>query len=152
MATISNSIPHEQRTAYEPREPAIEQVTLAQIREVNEAVRVLRLDTVDPQRAINFMPGQWLDVMIPGMPQAGGFTITSTPLQARPSSHGRPYLELAVQKSRNPPAKWLWRPEADILGARLAVRVGGSFFWPPTRLNVNEIDRLVLVAGGVGIK
>lgn len=151
MATISDSVPHEQRTAHEPRESGIEQVTLSHIREVNDSIRLLRLSTVDPKRSIKFNPGQWLDVFVPGLPQAGGFTITSTPFQARPT-HGHPYLELAVQKSRNPPAKWLWQPTLDILGTQLLVRPGGSFYWPPARLEVDKIDRLVLVAGGVGIK
>lgn len=30
-----------------------------------------------------FLPGQWLDVYVPGVPKAGGFTITSTPSRAR---------------------------------------------------------------------
>ena len=98
------------------------------------------------------MPGQWLDTFIPGLPKAGGFTITSTPTQARPSKHSAPYLELAIQKSSNPPAQWLWQPQNDILGSQLVVRVGGSFTWPPPHLKVSAIDRLVLVAGGVGIK
>lgn len=77
--------------------------------------------------------------------------MTSTPSEAQPSSHSPPYLELAVQKSTNPPAQWLWRREEDILGTQLTVRVGGSFTWPPAGLNA-EVERLVLVAGGVGIK
>lgn len=98
------------------------------------------------------MPGQWLDVHLPNLRQAGGFTITSTPSEARPSSHSHPFLELAVQKSSNPPAKWLWQPAEDILGSQVAVRVGGSFTWPPPELDVQPIERLVLIAGGVGIK
>lgn len=89
---------------------------------------------------------------MPGLPKAGGFTITSTPSEARPSTHLPPYLELAVQKSSNPPAQWLWQPSDSILGTQLHVRVGGSFTWPPQHLNPGEINRLVLVAGGVGIK
>lgn len=50
------------------------------------------------------------------------------------------------------PAQWLWRPSEDILGSQLMVRVGGSFTWPPPHLNPQQIERLVLVAGGVGIK
>lgn len=56
-----------------------------------------------------------------------------------------------MQRSKNPPAQWLWRPQDEILGAQLVVRVGGSFTWPPAKLDVSKIDRLVLVAGGVGI-
>ncbi|KAF2212263.1 hypothetical protein CERZMDRAFT_112002 [Cercospora zeae-maydis SCOH1-5] len=68
---------------------------------------------------------RWIDTFIPGLSKAGGFTITSTPAEARPNSHAPPYIELAVQKSKNPPAQWLWRPQEEILGAQLAVRVGG---------------------------
>lgn len=101
---------------------------------------------------VKFLPGQWLDTFIPGLPKAGGFTITSTPNEARPTAHAAPYLELAVQRSTNPPAQWLWQTAESILGTQLLVRVGGSFTWPPPALNASEIDRLVLIAGGVGIK
>jgi hypothetical protein len=176
MATIRASLPHEDRTATEPRENRVEPVILAQIREINDRVRVIRLRGVDPEHTIQvrnvprtphpsplasdsdentsaqFLPGQWLDTFIPGL-RAGGFTITSTPADARPSRNSAgPYLELAIQKSENPPAKWLWRPEAEIQGTPLAVRVGGSFTWPPPGLDVAGVRRLVLVAGGVGVK
>lgn len=152
MATVRSSLPHEDRTAAEPRENRIESVILSQIRQINDDIRLLRLSAVDPNHSIAFSPGQWLDTYIPGIPKAGGFTITSTPREARPSTHSAPYLELAIQKSRNPPAQWLWQPEQDILGSRLAVRVGGSFIWPPPQLETSRINRLVLIAGGVGIK
>ena len=62
-------------------------------------------------------------------------------------------MELAIQKSsQNPPAAWLWRPVAEILGSDLLVRVGGSFVWPPPGINEQSIKRVVFVAGGVGIK
>lgn len=124
---------------------------LSDIREINDNVRLLRLNAADPNHTIKFLPGQWLDTFIPGLRQAGGFTITSIPSQARPSSSSPPFLELAVQKSKNPPAQWLWRPQGEILGSQLVVRVGGSFTWPPPKLDTNSIERLVLVAGGVGI-
>ncbi len=105
---------------------------------------------------MQFRPGQWLDVYIHGLPHAGGFTITSSPHDAEPSIERNPkdgYLELAIQKSpRNPPAAWLWRPESEILGSDLLVRVGGSFVWPPPEIDVQTIRRVVFVAGGVGIK
>ena len=101
---------------------------------------------------LKFLPGQWLDTFIPGLAQAGGFTITSTPRDAKPSKSYPSYLELAVQKSKNPPAQWLWRPEQEIVGSQIVVRVGGSFTWPPPAVDVQKIDRVVLVAGGVGIK
>ncbi|KAL8718082.1 MAG: hypothetical protein Q9225_004738, partial [Loekoesia sp. 1 TL-2023] len=100
----------------------------------------------------SFSPGQWLDVHLPGIRQAGGFTITSTPQNAQYSPGKTGYIELAVQKSpNNPPAAWLWRPEAEILGSGINVRVGGSFVWPPPDVDALSITRLVFVAGGVGI-
>ncbi|RMY59876.1 hypothetical protein D0865_01833 [Hortaea werneckii] len=151
MATVRSSLPHEDRTAAEPRESRLEPVVLSNIRQINENIRLLRLSAADPNHTIKFLPGQWLDTFIPGLPKAGGFTITSTPSEARPSSHLSPFLELAVQKSSNPPAQWLSRPEEEILGQKLVVRVGGSFTWPPPKLDAGSIDRLVLIAGGVGI-
>ena len=38
------------------------------------------------------------------------------------------------------------------MGQDVLVRVGGSFVWPPPGLDVNQINRVVFVAGGVGIK
>ena len=100
------------------------------------------------------MPGQWLDVHVPGLPKAGGFTITSTPQDANPiDNHLNRYIELAIQKSpRNPPAAWLWQAEEAILGSRLLVRVGGGFVWPPPKVDQATIKKVVFVAGGVGIK
>ena len=151
MATVRCSLPHEDRTANEPREANLEPVVLSHLREINSSIRILRLSAVDPGHTISFLPGQWLDTYIPGLPKAGGFTITSTPYEARPTNHSAPYLELAVQKSTNPPAQWLWQPQDEILGTQLVVRVGGSFTWPPPHLDVSQINRLVLIAGGVGI-
>lgn len=55
MATInssSSSIPHEQRTQAEPREPQIEPVVLSHIRQINDEIRLLRLSAVDPTHTI----------------------------------------------------------------------------------------------------
>ena len=52
VATIRSSIPHEDRTATEPRENRLEPVILSHIREVNEHVRLLRLNAVDPNHTI----------------------------------------------------------------------------------------------------
>lgn len=69
-------------------------------------------------------------------------------------SDGRyPYVELAVQDSpSNPSAAWLWRPHGEILGKDLKVRIGGSFVWPPASVSMEQIRKVVFVAGGVGIK
>lgn len=61
-------------------------------------------------------------------------------------------LELAIQYSpKNPPAAWLWKPEQEIKGSTLHVRVGGSFTWPPPAISPENRKRVVLIAGGVGI-
>jgi len=53
MATIvHNSIPHEDRTASEPRQHQIEPVTITQIREINATTRVLRLSPTDANHTI----------------------------------------------------------------------------------------------------
>ncbi|KAL1958191.1 hypothetical protein VTO42DRAFT_5046 [Malbranchea cinnamomea] len=181
----TSGIPHEVRTAAEPRQDRLYPVRLTQITHVNPTVRLLRLtlqlgssltrresggSALDESHSpFNFLPGQWLDVHIPSIPRAGGFTITSTPEEAADRWHqtnyeevddhsrsqGRhePYIELAVQKSpSNPPAAWLWRPEEQILGTDLKVRVGGSFVWPPPlSAGIESVKKVVFVAGGVGI-
>lgn len=91
---------------------------------------------------------------VPGIPKAGGFTITSAPSKARVASPDGPpgHVELAVQRSpENPPAAWLWREPESILGSEIEVRVGGNFVWPPPGVNVRSIRKVVFVAGGVGV-
>lgn len=181
MATVRSSLSHEERTAQEPREARLEPVTVSRIDTVNDTIRLIRLSAMNrnhtlkvsliflppPSRPsttsnpikesnnkikVKFLPGQWLDVFIPSLPKAGGFTITSTPShQGTPTPHRAAYFELAIQKSSNPPAQWLWKPESSILNQQIIVRTGGSFVWPPPGIKVDEIEQVVLVAGGVGI-
>ncbi|ROW06035.1 hypothetical protein VMCG_04681 [Cytospora schulzeri] len=126
----------------------------------------------------HFLPGQWLDVFVPGIDRPGGFTITSPPSKAQkpagssnatafvradqdgPSTTSgddiapapAPYLELAVKTSPdNAVAQWLWKPTDEILSSELKVRVGGSFVWPPPGVLPMTLQKLVFVAGGVGI-
>ena len=169
------STTHEERTLSDLRQTHLHDVVLDHIHQVNEDVRLIRLKTGDRshirQESVNlslshsisnlpliqysFLPGQWVDLHIPGFSQVGGFTITSTPFEASAGRGSRDYgfIELAVQNSpRNPPAAWLWRPVDDIIDSKLAVRVGGSFFWPPSDSAEASTKRLVLIAGGVGIK
>ncbi|KAK3675291.1 hypothetical protein LTR78_004801 [Recurvomyces mirabilis] len=56
MATIRASLPHEDRTASQPRADGIEPVMLSNIREINPAVRLLRLSARDPQHTIKVRP------------------------------------------------------------------------------------------------
>ncbi|KAJ6068574.1 hypothetical protein N7499_010461 [Penicillium canescens] len=174
-----DSIPHELRTAAEPRQNRLHPVRLSYVEQVNPSVRLLQLalptqeNNNNTQQSFSFLPGQWLDVHIPSVAQAGGFTITSTPADAQvlpppeastasPTEEplassidlqGRPpYVELAVQESPgNPAAAWLWRPKEDILGKELSIRVGGSFTWPPTGVDSKDVKNAIFIAGGVGI-
>ncbi|KAI4217065.1 MAG: hypothetical protein LQ351_000373 [Letrouitia transgressa] len=151
----SSSATHEERTAAQQRGASIYRVVLDRIELANEDVKLIRLRIPERQQ-IEASRGQWLDVHIDGLRQAGGFTITSTPQEAEASASRDPedgYLELAIQKApQNPPAAWLWRPGSEILGSDLLVRVGGSFVWPPQGIDPRDIKRAVFVAGGVGIK
>ncbi|KAF4997606.1 hypothetical protein FGRMN_3745 [Fusarium graminum] len=139
---------HLERTAQEPRDETLLNVKIGRIDQVNERIRLFRLQL--ESGPVNFSAGQWLDTYVPNNPKPGGFTITSSPhAAADPNS---PYFELAVQDSPyNPPAAWLWRSPSEILGSELQVRVGGSFVFPPNTIPLKEIRRVVFVAGGVGI-
>ncbi|KAF2741514.1 hypothetical protein EJ04DRAFT_530519 [Polyplosphaeria fusca] len=151
------NLSHEERTANEPRAHGLHPVTIDRVSQVNSQIRTYRLIT--EESGINFLAGQWLDVHVPGIQKAGGFTITSPPRHASPIAarverplSARPFLELAVQRSpENPPAAWLWQPIDDVVGKQLHVRVGGTFVWPPPGINKDAINRVVFIAGGVGI-
>ncbi|KAI1497138.1 NADH-cytochrome b-5 reductase [Biscogniauxia marginata] len=155
MASADSKSDHLERTATEPRDKSLNTVVLRQINEVNDTIRLFRLEVPKEAPPIRFLPGQWLDVFVPGVEEAGGFTITSTPAEARGTAvpESRPgYLGLAVQKSPdNPPAAWLWQDADSIVGSELRIRVGGSFVWPPPGINIRSLRRVVFIAGGVGI-
>ncbi|PYH46724.1 FAD-dependent oxidoreductase [Aspergillus saccharolyticus JOP 1030-1] len=192
------SLPHQMRTAAEPRQNRLYNVRLSHIEQVNPCVRLLQLtippevqnpddssyqesdqESQPPPQPLTFLPGQWLDVHIPSISNAGGFSITSTPADAQvlPSlanqdsdavqaivnndatglpplnPDGRPpYVELAVRAApSNPASAWLWKPAEEILGSELAIRVGGSFVWPPSGVRLGDVRNVVFIAGGVGI-
>lgn len=66
---------------------------------------------------------------------------------------GSGFVELAIQRSTtNPPAEWFWRRQEQIIDKEIDLRVGGSFHWPPLGLDPGAITKLVLIAGGVGMK
>lgn len=52
MATVRESIPHEERTAKEPRGSALEPVILSRIEPVNKTIRLLRLSSPDPNHTL----------------------------------------------------------------------------------------------------
>ncbi|KAK3351399.1 hypothetical protein B0H65DRAFT_419960, partial [Neurospora tetraspora] len=135
---------------------ALHTVIIKHVNQINDSIRVFRL-AIPNQKTIQFSAGQWLDVYVPTVPKAGGFTVTSAPsvavAQQGPDGQvPQAYLELAIQKSPdNPPAAWLWQPVPSIMNAEVKVRVGGSFVWPPAGIDVSSLRKVVLVAGGVGI-
>ncbi|KAI8937643.1 hypothetical protein NX059_005348 [Plenodomus lindquistii] len=144
---------HQERTSSEPRENDVHTAVVSKVTTVNDRIKTFRFDIKD-KNGFNFLPGQWLDVFVPNVEKAGGFTITSAPQEALAQSDldHAPYFELAIQKSpENPPAAWLWQPEEEIIGQEINVRVGGSFVWPPPGIDVKKIKRVIFIAGGVGI-
>ncbi|KAF1947202.1 hypothetical protein EJ02DRAFT_449793 [Clathrospora elynae] len=144
---------HQERTATEPRDNDLHTAIVSKVTHVNNRIKTFRFDIKD-KNGFNFLPGQWLDVFVPGNEKAGGFTITSSPSEALPRSDPdhTPYFELAVQNSPdNPPAAWLWKPVEEIQGQEVNVRVGGGFVWPPPGIDMKKIKRVIFIAGGVGI-
>jgi hypothetical protein len=109
----------------------------------------------DPSREGELVPGGAEE--LPAQAVAGGGSLGKTNTQAF-AVHGQaakgPYIELAIRKSPDPPAKWMWRDEKEILGTKLRVRFGGGFVWPPPvqGLTARDVDRVLFVAGGVGVK
>ena len=87
---------------------------------------------------MHFLPGQWVDLHLPNLVQPGGFTFTSAP--------GAQPLTISVRRApANPAAAWLWRGAADVLGAAVALRVGGALVYPPP---LADVRRVLFVAGG----
>ena len=95
--------------------------------------------SVQPSKPFNFLPGQWVDFYIPAINKVGGYSITSLP------SH-LPRLELAVKRSRHPPAEWV-TSNAKV-GDAVKVRVGGQFVYSTAP---KDSKALLFIAGGVGI-
>lgn len=101
----------------------------------------------EPQ-AFTFKPGQWIDTYIPHLPKPGGFSFVSTPKTFQDDG----IASLAIQRTDNPPSKWLC--EDDIIGKLVMIRVGGNFTFPPSSPSpaLKNIQCVQFVAGGVGIK
>lgn len=149
------ALAHTERTAQEPRAECKHRMYIHDVVQETSRVRLIRLRKrlpADKNCAVDivFEPGQWLDVQLPGVDRIGGFSITSTPRQAA-GNNG--YVELAIQETpQSPPAAWLWQPREIVIGATCGIRVGGAFTWPPKGHAVADISRVLLVAGGAGIK
>jgi hypothetical protein len=99
-------------------------------------------------RLFTFKPGQWIDTYVPHLRKPGGFSFVSTPKTFLNSGTAR----LAIQKTENPPSKWLWQD--CIVDKYVMVRVGGNFTFPPsgTAPDLKTIKYVQFIAGGVGIK
>lgn len=66
-----------------------------------------------------------------------------------------PNLQLAIQAApKNPPAAWLFQDESIIKGEELMIRFGGDFTFPPSdrEVDMEELEHVMFIAGGVGIK
>jgi ferredoxin-NADP reductase len=93
-----------------------------------------------PPPSLGYQAGQWVDLVIPGVAEVGGYSLVSAP-------SGGPFFDLAVKKARHPPAAWVHDLAAP--GDLVGVRVGGDFTLP--RLQAQGYSHLVMLAGGVGI-
>lgn len=106
----------------------------------SDTVKRLRL-SVHPD--FSFKAGQWVDMFIPGVDTVGGFSMCSSPGLLQREG----VIELAVKYTTHPPAYWVHTQ--CTLGSRVALRVGGDFFFDPAPSSP-ALD-LLLLAGGVGI-
>lgn len=98
-------------------------------------VAVLKLEV--PELA-TFLPGQWVDFVVPPHPWIGGFSIASSPRDL-------PYITLAVKKSDHPPAKWVH--EQSEVDTQVQIQVGGN-----SVLQNDDVDApRYFCAGGIGI-
>ncbi|XP_075900211.1 oxidoreductase NAD-binding domain-containing protein 1 [Nelusetta ayraudi] len=131
---------HLERTASNSRQSALYPAQVCGI--VNESATVKRLRiAVHPE--FTFRAGQWVDLFIPGVDTVGGFSMCSSPGLLQREG----VVELAVKYSRHPPAHWVH--SQCTVGSKVAMRVGGDFFFDPAPSDP-AVD-LLLVAGGVGI-
>ncbi|KAL2444396.1 hypothetical protein ABEF95_016521 [Exophiala dermatitidis] len=152
MATVKESIPHIIRTADDPRQQGVWTARISEIEQVNSKIRLLKLSLPRDGPPLRHLPGQYIDLYIPNVDVVGGFTITSPPGAASFDKTENPHIELAIQCSpTNPPAAYLWRPAAEILNSPVSFKVGGNFVYPPPTTAPQKLDRVVFVAGGVGI-
>ncbi|XP_034561299.1 oxidoreductase NAD-binding domain-containing protein 1 isoform X2 [Notolabrus celidotus] len=131
---------HLERTANNSRHNALYPAEVSGILNESETVKRLRL-AVHPD--FSFKAGQWVDFFIPGVETVGGFSMCSSPGLLQREG----IVELAVKYAKHPPAHWVHT--TCKVGSRVAMRVGGDFFFNPSPSDPS-VD-LLLVAGGVGI-
>ncbi|XP_017281802.1 oxidoreductase NAD-binding domain-containing protein 1 isoform X2 [Kryptolebias marmoratus] len=133
-------VDHLERTASNYRQNALYPAEVCGIVNESETVKRLRIG-VHPD--FTFKAGQWVDFFIPGVEKVGGFSMCSSPGLLQREG----VIELAIKYTKHPPAHWVHT--ACNVGSRVAMRVGGDFFFDPSPSDPS-VD-LLLVAGGVGI-
>ena len=112
---------------------------IAAIRLETPTIKSFRLDVRDP--GFSFLPGQWLDccVEIDGRHEVAGYSMTSSPLNART-------ISLAVKLvGENPVTHFLHRRAA--VGDQVHVDGGQGDFYYQRSMG----ESLVLVGGGIGL-
>uniref|UniRef100_A0A7N5KIL7 Oxidoreductase NAD binding domain containing 1 n=1 Tax=Ailuropoda melanoleuca TaxID=9646 RepID=A0A7N5KIL7_AILME len=132
---------HLERTANVVRREVLSAAKVCGAAAESPSVKRLRLLVAD--KDFSFKAGQWIDFFIPGVSVVGGFSICSSPRLLEQER----MIELAVKYTNHPPA--LWIHNQCTLDAKVAVRVGGEFFFDPQPADATR--NLVLIAGGVGI-
>jgi len=105
-----------------------------------------------------FLPGQWVDFMLPrtaaaaaaaeesisaAAPWVGGFSFASIP-------EDLPMCTLAVKRWNQAPAA-IWVHNSMKPQDMVEVRVGGTCVWKPDTTDESWTRPLVLIAGGIGI-
>ena len=120
----------------------MDQVEITHIRQETPTVKSFRLAL--PAPTFSFWPGQWVDLYIEEPAEGsdgiiGGFSITSSPLH-------RDYIELAIKKIPEGRASVYLHDRVGI-GDKVIIDGGyGDFYYRD-----GMSDRLVLIAGGIGI-
>ncbi|CAM9349353.1 unnamed protein product [Lampetra planeri] len=132
---------HLERTSNNFRQEMLSAATVLEILDASPSVKRLALHVHKPH--FNFKAGQWVDLFIPGVSKVGGFSLCSSPERLAEES----LVELAVKYSSHPPAHWVHRQCS--VGAEVAIRIGGDFYYNPQPFDPSH--DLLLVAGGVGI-
>ncbi|KAJ3058890.1 Oxidoreductase NAD-binding domain-containing protein 1 [Podochytrium sp. JEL0797] len=104
---------------------------------------------VDPNTQLTYRPGQWIELSLPSHPTSptAQFSISSAP--TLPYSHT---FNVTVKDAyQNPIVKYLHDP-ARKRGDIVHGRVGGSFFYKPRPpRGGKEVEKILFVAGGVGV-
>jgi ferredoxin-NADP reductase len=138
---------HMELTSEQERGSTLAGATIRKLSQLSPTVVGLELvvddHELDESPPFRFAAGQWVDFHIPDVDTIGGYSITSLP-------EDLPVLELAVKASDHPPAAWVTR-EAKV-GDRVHMRVGGEFVYAaPAPVPTDRVQRLLFIAGGVGI-